>query len=144
MGLRQPSCSHTRSEMLSAASWTQRQGHWQPVILSLPVLGLSSKEVVFMPWEWVMAERLLYAQAWPNVSLGKGCPSALHLPSGWISWDRSDVPGERICASLWFKFFPRREWWLEKAIGRRKDFLPVRCSTGTGQGLAAASAPSSP
>lgn len=109
-----------------------------------PSLGSLIQGAGSMPWEWVMPERLLYAQAWPNVSLGKGCPSALHLPSGWISWDRSDVPGERICAPLWFKFFPRREWWLEKAMGRRKDFLPMRCSTGTGQGLEAASAPSSP
>lgn len=37
-----------------------------------------------------------------------------------------------------------RGWWLQKAVGRCKDFLPMRCSTGTGQGLAAASAPSSP
>lgn len=66
-----------------------------------------------MPWERVMDERVLHAQAWPNVILGKEC-LALHLPSGWISWDRSDVSGERVCASLWFKFFPKKGWWLVK------------------------------
>lgn len=33
------------------------------------------------------------------MSAWAGGPSALHPPSGWISWDRSDVPGERIKGS---------------------------------------------
>lgn len=48
--------------MLSAASWAQRQGHWQPVTVLLS-LGSLIQGAGFMPWEWVMDERVLNAQA---------------------------------------------------------------------------------
>lgn len=84
-----------------------------------PSLGSPIQGAGFMPWEQVMNERVLYAQAWPNVSLGKGCPSVLHLPSEWISWDRSDVLGERSVHPS-----GSRGWWLQKAVGRRYGFSP--------------------